>query len=930
MKLSLLSIFLVLVFCASAQSENLDTLMNEGAVLCDQGQIAEGMKLLAIAKDGFKKQEDWHKFAEAGISYWFAYYQMSGDADTALEAFGWMQAKVKTNLPDSINMLANLHLYKGILYYYNTDIEESMTESEKALELFELDRERNLEGIGSIYNNLGVLFSNQGNDKKAEIYFLKSLGLKIDFERQGLPYSEMTTIYNYLNLANLYYFRGDFDNFLKYQKTLTEALVTIEQHHEVKHRVAKNYAKYYLRENQDLGKAKGYLDKLKNIESNVDLNFYNILGTKQLEAEYYLEIGDTLQAENIHLDKVASAEQYLKSSKLGLIEFYTTTSEFYAQVKDYKKGMVWTQKSLDLIRYLDNKPLGSLENGELDYLAIVYGSKTAIHYLDRKDELTGRLTTMEKYGDLYMNVLREFAVRVDEIESNHTFVDFNVVLAALMEVKTLKNEAYDAMELIELKQAIPLLKSRKDIATVQRYNVNPTLVKALKATSIELNVLRKSYNSTDNRTSNDSIAELIFRRSQTRDSINNEIKKEVKSKGGQVLGALDTEISPDLVNEQMGDNECILHVFHYYEDLYLVLKTQETVNAYVIDSVFNLEEDIAALRNTLTDPNLWNKDTFNHYSESLYTKIITPIADQIRGKSLAIIPTGVFNYLPFEVLVDPSTKKYLLESHAVRYMYSLKDALLDSDKRTETKRVAFAPNFGNEANKAYAVRSGFDALAGAEKETSMLADRFSFDLFTGNNATKKIFLKTIENAKFIHLASHAQMDENYPMQSYIVFDNADTLSEEEQRLYAYELYNMSLNADLAVLSACNTGMGKQKKFNGVISLARAFQFAGVKSTIMSLWPAQDESTAEIMELFYNHLSEGKSKSEALREAKLDYLKTADNIHAQPFYWAPFILQGNNDPVPMKTTKWFYILLGALAVGALIVYIFRKKSSASAA
>lgn len=929
MKLISLILLLFSFEITFAQSENLDTLLQQGTEYCQSGQLVKGMEILYKVKEEYRQQENWYKYSEAAISYWFAHYQVHGNVDTAVAALEWMQDKVAKTLPDSLELRADIHLYKSIMYYYQTDYEESLNESEKALAFYEKDRKKHLEAIGGIYNNLGVLASSQGMDKKAEIYFLKSVEIKSEFDEQGIPYSAQSMVYNYLNLASLYYFKGDYVKFLNYQRLLEDKLDEAPEENMVRSRLTKNYLRYYLRDEKDLLKAKQYLDDLVSHEKTFDLDFFNKLGNRQLEAEYYLKVGDTAKAESIHIAKTKKAEK-LMQDEINLLEFYTSISEFYAEIKQYDNALSWNEKSENLVAPFVDAPLKSLENVKLDQLAIVYGAKVAIYYLAKKQNEQNRSSILKEYGEKYMDILTEFASRIDELGVNQTFIDFDVVLAALMEVNTTEGNVYDAMELIELKQSLPLLKSRKDIATVQRYQVDKSLLKAYKQTGAELSTLRKKYVSSNEDVSNDSIAKLIFATSQKRDSLNTEIKNAIESKGGQVLGALDTEISKEIVSQQHTEDECILHFFHHYEDLYILIKSNETEKALVINDVEQIDENIAGLRNTLTDPTLWDRDTFDRYAKELYQKIINPISTYIQDKNLAIVPSGVFNYLPFEVLLHPTEDKYLIENHAIRYIYSIKDLSQNGTEVNETKRIAFAPNFGNDANKAYAVRQGYDALAGAEKETNMLAELFDFNLYKGAEATKANFLETIEDARFIHLASHAQLDEFDPMQSYIVFDNADSLSEEKQRLYAYELYNMSLDADLAVLSACNTGMGKQKKFNGVISLARAFQFAGVRSTIMSLWPAQDESTAKIMELFYKHLSEGESKSIALQQAKLDYLKTADNIHSQPFYWAPFILQGNNDPVPMNKGKWLYLALGAFVLGATAIYFWRRKSSASSA
>jgi len=115
-------------------------------------------------------------------------------------------------------------------------------------------------------------------------------------------------------------------------------------------------------------------------------------------------------------------------------------------------------------------------------------------------------------------------------------------------------------------------------------------------------------------------------------------------------------------------------------------------------------------------------------------------------------------------------------------------------------------------------------------------------------------------------------------------------------LHTNEVFNLNLNADLVVLSACETGLGKLRNGEGMIGISRGFLFAGVPSLVASLWQVDDESTAIIMKGFYEYLKKGLNKSQALRHAKLDYIAASPNQGKDPYYWAPFILSGNLDPM----------------------------------
>ena len=114
-------------------------------------------------------------------------------------------------------------------------------------------------------------------------------------------------------------------------------------------------------------------------------------------------------------------------------------------------------------------------------------------------------------------------------------------------------------------------------------------------------------------------------------------------------------------------------------------------------------------------------------------------------------------------------------------------------------------------------------------------------------------------------------------------------SVEDGLLQVYEIFNLKLNADLVVLSACKTGLGKEVRGEGLIGLTRAFMYAGARSLVVSLWQVADPSTAELMVKFYEQLDRATDKAAALRQAKLELIQAGRFAH--PYYWAPFILAG---------------------------------------
>src|SRR5262249_33763512 len=145
----------------------------------------------------------------------------------------------------------------------------------------------------------------------------------------------------------------------------------------------------------------------------------------------------------------------------------------------------------------------------------------------------------------------------------------------------------------------------------------------------------------------------------------------------------------------------------------------------------------------------------------------------------------------------------------------------------------------------------------------------------------------------IHFAAHGLLDERFPLNSALILTIPEKLSEGQDNglLQAWEIFEqLRLDADLITLSACKTGLGRELGGEGLVGLTRAFQYAGARSILASLWNVDDWRTAQLMQQFYRELQSGKSKEMALRTAQLALLHSRTSSH--PYYWAAFSLIGD--------------------------------------
>jgi CHAT domain-containing protein len=181
----------------------------------------------------------------------------------------------------------------------------------------------------------------------------------------------------------------------------------------------------------------------------------------------------------------------------------------------------------------------------------------------------------------------------------------------------------------------------------------------------------------------------------------------------------------------------------------------------------------------------------------------------------------------------------------------------------------------------------------------------------------------------IHLATHASVDNEIPLRSFIAFYPVSGTNPDAFKLYAQEIYNLNLDStQLVILSACETGTGKLVKGEGLMSLSRAFAYAGCPDIITSLWKAEDNTTAYITKRLHYYLEKGYSKDKALQRAKLDLLKSneIDPRFKTPNYWAHLLFIGNYEP-NHKTLHWWWIAIVIIISAIIYIVITRRSRSA---
>jgi CHAT domain-containing protein/tetratricopeptide (TPR) repeat protein len=340
-------------------------------------------------------------------------------------------------------------------------------------------------------------------------------------------------------------------------------------------------------------------------------------------------------------------------------------------------------------------------------------------------------------------------------------------------------------------------------------------------------------------------------------------------------------------------------------------------------------------------------ELFANRATELSRKILSPMAARLDRKRLVIIADGFLQHIPFSVLPKPATDKAnerrissdnlssaspmvpLIQDHEVSNLPSASTlAVLREEtgrRKAAPKTIAVLADPVFEANdlRLIAIRNqtngitsswstigdlashlrnqplpqggNYKRLRGTSKEASAIEtlttpnDRFVARGFEASR--KQATSPELSQYRIIHFATHGALNDKNPELSALVFSLFDRQGKpQEGYLLLHEIYNLKLQAELVVLSACDTGLGKEFKGEGLVGLTRGFMYAGSPRVIASLWKVDDEPTARLMQRFYWHLlKEGSSPAAALRQAKLDLLHSSD--WSAPFYWGSFVLQG---------------------------------------
>jgi CHAT domain-containing protein/tetratricopeptide (TPR) repeat protein len=888
-------------------------------------------------------------------------YLSKGDYENA-ESYLLKSLEIKkVILSETDRRLGNVYLNLGVLYQNTWRFDQAIDNFRLAEEIYRRI-DSNYIDLGSLYVNEAIVFRILGDYNKAKQYCNNSI--RIFNKQENIDYEKLQMAI--FNLGVISGYSGELENAINYYKKS----ILIRRDDDLSkilgayNNIALNYT-----ELGNIEMAKKYY--ILTLELSEKIN-----GKESPEnAQYLLNYGIFL-IENLDKDEEGfqlyqkALDMFLK--RYGLNHTYTShcyhnIGEYYLKKNDFSSALNNFQKSLNAaeVSFTDTsiysnpvlneqkinfRILETLKKKAETFL-LLYNESGNIKFLNESLKVYG--LALEIIDSIRFNFQSEASRFIITSQQNETFLDAIYVACSLYEKTKNSNYLNTAFNISEKARAFSLLVSIRDFEAKEFGGIPQGLLNQ------ETDLFRRLslYD------------ELIYeeRKKNNPDKIKIDLWEEklfwAKQEYEKVLRMFETDyseyynlkynwnfISITNISKEIEKSQALVEYSISDTNVYIFVSTYNKYDLLKvkIDSIFYNHLQTLTIDLSRTNFSSGVHKSYKNYTTAayeLYKVLIQPCEEMIRGKSLIIIPDGALSYLPFEALLtspvvneepDYRNLPYLIRDYDIGYSYSA--TLHFEDHRRTSKPtgnlLAFAPEYSdllaqNIPDLSYldVYRDKLIPIPGVRDEVKMISRLIKSDLYLDKEATENNFKKLAGNYDILHLAMHTIVDNENPMYSKLAFtQNVDSF--EDGFLNTYEIYNMKYNARLAVLSSCKTGYGKIQKGEGVMSLARGFMYAGCPSIVMTLWEVSDKSGARLMRDFYKSLKKGKNKTSSLRDAKLEFLRKADQLKAHPFFWSTYVAIGDSSPLYPSRTKYLLIIIAALlavSAGAGAFWYYRVRS-----
>ena len=907
-------------------SEMADVFNLKGNILDELGELNDAIsyysQALAIQRNQYP-DNDHPSIANSFNNLGLAYIKMD-ELELALDCLNnaikirmkWFGERSKPVSETFVNL--------GILYKAKGDYKKSVEYYFQAIKFYEKTNSIN-EAI--LYNNIGNVFRNMGNYNKAIDYQTVASGIFLSNFGEEHPY----VAWGWNNIGISYSLLKDNNRAINYHfKSLKIRRKILPENHPdiaasyvnigMEYDVLENFDSsiYYLNSAIEiLGKDGGsYKSKLASCYNNMGLIYNHKKACQLAENNHAAALALRQSAFGLKHPDIALSLKNLGISKGCMKEFEEADSLFNQALKALN---VSTSELQDyaliptvtlLIEILLEKSRIEYEwyNTNIDQKNLVNSQKTVtsvINILSR--QYKSNLTVFPDYENIACERYISNSLKLLSSGNDEHYLSSNFALSETAKASRLRTAIaeLDALAFAGIPDSLleQEHKLRIDISWREKQRQG-LLDKGLSET--DTNVLR--------------IGGIVFDLKQQHEALKKRFETEYPEYY-RLKYDLSTVSLSYVQDTLLQKDQALLEYFTSDSSIFLFVVRPDTMIVQEVKRDFPLEDWIEGLRYGIygyyaaekavqTDSLKADaKQQYLEFAPKLYQKLVAPIAQHLPEKVI-LVPDGPLGYIPFDALLtaapedanDFKSYPYLIQQHQFSYSYSatLLREMRNKKHRQEPQKdfVAFAPFYNGDTTLLAGMysyddlmRKDLQPLAFSGPEVAAAAKLMRGETVAGAAATEARFTATAGNYRILHLATHGRADNRVGDYAFLAFTEIkDSL--ENELLYVKDLYNLQLNADLVVLSACETGIGKLQRGEGIISLARAFAYAGAKSIVTSLWSVNDKSTSELMRFFYRELKHGKDKDEALRLARLRFLKESTVKNSHPFFWAAFVPVGD--------------------------------------
>ena len=849
-----------------------DALRNLGIDARLQQRYAEAIDYFRAARAIAEQIGDQSLIArtEGGIG---AAAAQSGDYDTSLAAFNHARqiAESSGDRGQLGRVLANL----GVVAQNQGDLAAARDYIEQSLRIERAEKFPDSD-LATLFLNLGVIAANQGDNARALANYHDSLRLLSDTDS-----TQQAILLN--NIAMIYRSQGQYAQTADYAHRALAVSERIGNREEIASAYG-TLASTYADQNH-------LLDSLRSFEQS--LAIYRDIGNKRDTAYTLGAMGDVLA----RLHRYDEAQRVLEQSRdLGsALHLQAITAQSlvsmarmrYRQHR-FREALLLAEDSAELLDRTEYR--GSL------WLARTVAGQSWL-------ALGKRARARQAFADAIANI-EELRDRVAGGRESQTsfFSGALTPYHGMIGLLVAENRPREALQYAERAKGRALL----DILTAGKTDLTKTMSAAERAgeqhLEIDLTSLNRRIQAAADRPATDPVvlSDLRNRLERTRldlEEFESNIyatRPELKVQRGLVAPIS----SDELARTQPDSHAATLEYVVTEERTYLFVVTYPAhVQVYTLNfSARDLGRWVQEFREQLAGRNLAVRSA----SAEFFRRLLSPAWQQLSDAArLLIIPDGALWDVPFQALLDDSGR-YVIEDHTVAYAPSL-SVLREMERLRNRPRETFT---GEHTLLVFADpelgQTQQPALPEARREAEALHTLYgaASSIQVGSDARESTFKSQAGQFRILHLATHGLLDDTHPMYSNLLL-TPEADGKEDGLLEAHEIMRMDLRADLAVLSACETGRGRISAGEGVIGLAWAFFVAGTPSTVVSQWNVDSISTADLMLDFHRRLyisivsgSGRLQTAEALRQAQLHLLRSSHTAH--PFYWAGFATVGVPD------------------------------------